>query len=98
MDAIPGVTLVEMPHNKSTSLCCGGGGGGMWLDGFQWEVAHTRLSEWRVQEAMRSGADILAIACPYEAPRFEDATKTIKGAENLIVKDISELLADSMEE
>ena len=98
LDAIPGVTLVEMPHNKSTSLCCGGGGGGMWLDGFQWEVAHTRLSEWRVQEAMRSGADILAIACPYEAPRFEDATKTIKGAENLIVKDISELLADSMEE
>ncbi len=94
--AIPGLELVEMPHSGSNSLCCGGGGGGMWLDGFQWEKAGARLSEWRVREAVSVGADILAIACPYEAPRFEDATKTIKGAENLVVKDVVELLADSM--
>ena len=68
LQAIPGLTLVEMPHFRKTSLCCGGGGGGMWLDGFSWEKAHIRLSEWRVQEAMQVGADILAVACPYEAP------------------------------
>jgi Fe-S oxidoreductase len=94
--AIPGVELVEMSHNRSTSLCCGGGGGGMWLDGFQWEKAHTRLSEWRVREAVAAGADILAVACPYEPPRFEDATKTIAGVADLVVKDIVELLADAM--
>jgi Fe-S-cluster-containing dehydrogenase component len=43
------------------------------------------------------GADILAIACPYEAPRFEDATKTVKKAEHLLVRDICELLSDAME-
>jgi Fe-S oxidoreductase len=96
LSAIPGVTLVEMSHHHKNSLCCGGGGGGMWLDGWQWEKAHTRLSEWRVREAVQAGADILALACPYEAPRFEDAVKTLKLVDKINVKDISELLAESM--
>ena len=97
IEAIPGLELVEMAHNKSTSLCCGGGGGGMWLDGFSWEKAGSRLSEWRIKEAVTVEADILAVACPYEPPRFEDAAKAIKGAEKLIVKDIAELIIDAME-
>lgn len=118
LQAIPGVELVEMSHNHESSLCCGGGGGGMWLDGFQWEKAHVRLSEWRVQEAIAalgeqdpseldqvvaessestgSRVHVLAVACPYEAPRFEDATKTIPGAEGLLVKDLAELLAEAI--
>jgi Fe-S oxidoreductase len=96
LNAIPGVELVEMSHQGLNSLCCGGGGGGMWLDGFQWEKAHTRLSEWRVREAVAAGADILAVACPYEPPRFEDAVKTIQAAAHLKVREISELLAESM--
>lgn len=96
LNAVPGVELVEMPHNHINSLCCGGGGGGMWLDGFQWEKAHTRLSEWRVREALSVGADILAVACPYESPRFEDAAKTVQGASQLKVRDIAELLVETM--
>jgi Fe-S oxidoreductase len=94
---IPGVELVEMAHNHTNSLCCGGGGGGMWLDGFQWEKAHIRLSDWRVGEALSATADVLAVACPYETPRFEDAAKTMKGADQLKVRDIAELLAEAME-
>lgn len=96
--AIPGVKLVEMSHNRTTSLCCGGGGGGMWLDGFQWAKAGTRMSEWRVREATAAGADVLAVACPYETPRFEDAVKMVPGASRLRVKDVSELLLAAMEE
>jgi Fe-S oxidoreductase len=96
LKAIPGVELVEMTHNRTTSLCCGGGGGGMWLDGFQWEKGHVRISEWRMREAVASGAMILAVACPYEPPRFEDATKTVQGAESISVKDISELLVEAI--
>lgn len=95
--AIPGVEIVEMAHTRTSSLCCGGGGGGMWLDGFQWEKARVRLSEWRIQEAVDVNADILAVACPYEPPRFEDAAKMVQGAGSLVVKDIAELLADSLE-
>ncbi|HLC02693.1 MAG TPA: WYL domain-containing protein [Anaerolineales bacterium] len=120
--AIPGVELVEMSHTRSNSLCCGGGGGGMWLDGFQWEKAGVRLSEWRVREAMAAGGletigppaqakpkrgkrheekrelqdRILAVACPYEAPRFEDAAKTVDGAGGLAVRDVAELLLESI--
>lgn len=97
LSAIPGVELVEMSHQRLNSLCCGGGGGGMWLDGFQWEKAHTRLSEWRVREAVAAGADILATACPYEPPRFEDAVKTIPTASHLKVREIAELLVESMD-
>jgi Fe-S oxidoreductase len=96
LGAIPGVELVEMAHNHGNSLCCGGGGGGMWLDGFQWEKAHVRLSDWRVGEAISEKADVLAVACPYETPRFEDAAKTMPGAEQLKVRDIAELLAEAM--
>jgi Fe-S oxidoreductase len=96
IEAVPGLELVEMAHNKTTSLCCGGGGGGMWLDGFRWEKAESRLSEWRIQEVVQVEADILAVACPYEPPRFEDAAKAIAGAEKLIVKDIAELIVDAI--
>jgi Fe-S oxidoreductase len=108
LQAIPGVELMEMAHSRENSLCCGGGGGGMWLDGFQWEKAQARISEWRIREAIsafgveevkdakKPTAHILAVACPYEAPRFEDATKTVPGAEGVLVMDIAELLAKAM--
>jgi dimethylglycine catabolism B len=94
--AIPGVELVEMSHFRETSLCCGGGGGGMWMDGFQWEKAHVRLSEWRIREAVDTEAEILAVACPYEAPRFEDAAKMVSNAGGMLVRDVVELLAESL--
>jgi len=97
LQAIPGVEIVDMSHNRSNSLCCGGGGGGMWLDGFQWEKGEVRLSDWRIREAVNAGADVLAVACPYEPPRFEDSTKTVPGAENIVVRDILELIIEALD-
>jgi hypothetical protein len=68
----------------------------MWLEGYQWEQAHIRLSEWRVREAVTAGADILAVACSYETPRFEDAAKMVQKASRLIVRDIAELLSEAI--
>jgi dimethylglycine catabolism B len=97
IQSIPGVEFVEMFHNLDNSLCCGGGGGGMWLDGFHWEKSHARSSEWRVKEAVDVEADIMVVACPYEKPRFQDATKNVAGAENMKILDLSELLVLAME-
>jgi Fe-S oxidoreductase len=96
LQAVPGVELVEMSHNRALSLCCGGGGGGMWLDGFSWEKAHARTTEWRVKEAIAAGAEVLVVACPYEAPRFEDAVKSTGNEGKLAVRDIAELLAEAI--
>lgn len=68
----------------------------MWLDGFRWEKAEARLSEWRIKEAVTVQADVLAVACPYEPPRFEDAAKNVPGAEKLKVQDIAELILFAM--
>ncbi len=96
LKALPGVDLIEMGHCRESSYCCGGGGGGMWLDSFTRDYASERLSERRVKEAVEYGADILAVTCPYEVPRFEDAVKSTGNAGKLAVMDIAELLAYSM--
>lgn len=96
--AIPGVRLVEMTHNRVNSLCCGGGGGGMWLDTYFKSKGYERLSERRVKEAIATGADVLAVTCPYEVSRFEDALKVLGCDKRMAVRDITELLAESMEE
>ena len=93
---IPGVKLVEMVHNRINSICCGGGGGGMFLDTFYKSKGMERLSDRRVKEAIDIGADIIAVACPYEMSRFEDALKVAGYDKKILVKDIFELLSESM--
>lgn len=96
LDAIPGIERVEMPRNRENSLCCGGGGGGMWLDTHITEQGGHRLSDDRIREAARTGADVLAVSCPYELSRFEDAAKVVGVDDRIRVRDIIELLAESM--
>jgi Fe-S oxidoreductase len=93
--AIPGVELVEMGRCRENGYCCGGGGGGMWLDSFSKEHTQMRLSERRVREAAEYGAEVLAVCCPFEVSRFEDAAKST-GNDKLRVRDILELLDESM--
>jgi dimethylglycine catabolism B len=95
--AIPGVKLLEMPHNRINAVCCGGGGGGMWLDTYYKAKGYERLSERRVKEAAQTGADVIATSCPYEISRFEDALKVLGYDKKMVVKDVTELLADAME-
>jgi Fe-S oxidoreductase len=95
LGAIPGLRLVEMAHRQLNSICCGGGGGGMWLDTFYKEKGMERLSERRIKEAIATGADVLAVSCPYEVSRFEDALKTVPHDKPMVVRDVVELLAES---
>jgi Fe-S oxidoreductase len=86
-----------MTHNRVNSICCGGGGGGMWLDTYYKTKGFERLSERRIKEAIATGADVLAVSCPYEISRFEDALKVVGGESKMIVRDVAELVAEAME-
>jgi Fe-S oxidoreductase len=97
LQVIPGVKLVEMPHNRINAICCGGGGGGMWLDTYFKAKGYERLSDRRVKEAVDTGADVLAVSCPYEISRFEDALKVLGYDKKMVVRDVVELLAESLE-
>jgi len=68
---IPGIELVEMEHSGEKSFCCGGGGGGVWRDTARGE----RLAEIRLEEALKTGADILATACPYCLAMLEESAR-----------------------
>ncbi|RMI28154.1 MAG: (Fe-S)-binding protein [Calditrichaeota bacterium] len=96
LTSIPGIELIEMGRCKQNSYCCGGGGGGMWLDGFMADHVAERLSERRVREAVETGAEVLAVCCPYEVSRFEDAVKSTGNEGKLIVRDIIELVVEAM--
>lgn len=98
LTAIPGLRLTEMVHHHVNSICCGGGGGGMWLDTYFKSRGYERLSERRVKEALATGADVLAVSCPYEVSRFEDALKVLGQDKRMLVRDVTELLADAMED
>jgi Fe-S oxidoreductase len=89
--SIPGLELVEIPHaNREYGVCCGGGSGGVWLERPKGE----RLSDLRVQQAADTGADILAVACPYCLQMFADSVTTMDL--DLEVRDVAELLADAL--
>ncbi|WP_249012102.1 (Fe-S)-binding protein [Conexibacter sp. DBS9H8] len=92
LEAIPGLELIEMMRCRENGYCCGGGGGGMWLDGHTQSHTSERLSVRRVKEAAETGADVLAVCCPYEVSRFEDGAKAAGVDDRLRVLDIAELL------
>jgi len=89
--SIPGLELVEIENfSRQFALCCGGGSGGLWLD---WPKGE-RMADARVQQALDTGAEILAVACPYCLQMFEDSVKTMNL--DLQVMDVSELLAEAL--
>jgi len=59
LQAVPGLQLVEMPHNRKAAWCCGGGGDVEMVDGDLTKAVAFR----RIQEAASSGADTLITAC-----------------------------------
>lgn len=96
LQAIPGIDLIEMGHCRQNGYCCGGGGGGMWNSGFVAEHVDGRLAEVRVREAVSTGAELLAVCCPFEVSLFEDAVKNTGNEGKLEVRDIIELLDESL--
>ena len=89
--SIPGLELLEIgDFSHQFALCCGGGSGGLWLD---WPKGE-RMADIRVQQAIETGAKVLAVACPYCLQMFEDSVKTMNLG--LKVMDIAELLAEAL--
>lgn len=93
LSAMKGVELLEMRRSRNLSFCCGGGGGKMWVE----VEAGQRPSEVRVQEALETGAEVLATSCPYCISMFEDAVKTLGVEDQIRVVDVTEMLADACE-
>jgi Fe-S oxidoreductase len=88
--ALPVVTIAEPPRNRSRGLCCGAGGGRMWME----EKEGKRINVERTEELLATGANALAVACPFCMTMISDGAKSL-GAD-VPVYDIAEVVAGQL--
>ncbi|UCD19636.1 MAG: (Fe-S)-binding protein [candidate division WOR-3 bacterium] len=93
LKSIPGLELLEVEDfSRNLSLCCGAGSGALWID---WEKGE-RMADIRIKQLLDTGAEIIAVACPYCLQMFEETLKAM--GVDVPVMDISEILYDSIRE
>jgi Fe-S oxidoreductase len=84
-----GADLVEMDRNRDRGFCCGAGGGRMWME----ENIGTRVNQERTREAVATGAETIAVACPFCMTMLTDGTRELGVDEQVSVRDIAEVIA-----
>jgi Fe-S oxidoreductase/nitrate reductase gamma subunit len=82
---------VEMEKSRNNSFCCGGGGGMAFVD----EPPDKRVNQERAQQALDTGADVVAVGCPFCATMLEDGIGARKGDREVSVMDIAEMLLEA---
>jgi Fe-S oxidoreductase len=80
--------ILEMDRNRRSSFCCGGGGGMSFAE----EETAQRVNRFRARQVLDTGAEMLAVACPYCLTMMEDGIKNEQGARSIQVVDIAELI------
>ncbi len=83
-----GVTLLEMGRNRRDSFCCGAGGAQMWKEE---EHGTAAVNETRFAEAKATGAEVLAVGCPFCARMMTDANTN--AGSPLQVQDVAQVVA-----
>jgi Fe-S oxidoreductase len=86
-------SLVEMKRCRSNGLCCGAGGAQMFKEE---EKGDARINWERTAEALETGAQVIAAACPFCNTMLTDGVKGKEQEETVEVMDIAELIAASM--
>lgn len=88
---INGLELVEMQRNKDKGFCCGAGGGRMFME----ETEGSRININRTKEALETGSDTIASACPFCMTMMTDGVKEFNKSEEVFVKDIAEIVLEN---
>ena len=90
LKGLPGIELVEMRRNGLSAFCCGGGGGNFFTD--MVGSGENNPARIRIKEALDTGAEIVAVACPQCAKMLDDAVKSEGREDRLEVLDLSEIV------
>lgn len=85
--------LIEMKRCRTKGLCCGAGGAQMFKEE---EKGTTRINWERTEEAIDTGAKVIAAACPYCNTMLTDGVKTKEKEEEVMVMDVAELINQSL--
>jgi Fe-S oxidoreductase len=88
--ALPMLNIVEMPRSKDRGLCCGAGGGRMFME----EKVGKRINAERAEEAIATGADVVAVACPFCMTMMGDSVKA--RGDSVEVLDVAEVVSSRL--
>ena len=88
--ALPVVEIVEPKRSRDRGLCCGAGGGRMWME----ERTGKRINVERTEELLSTGADTIAVACPFCMTMISDGVKAAEA--DVPVLDIAEVVAGQL--
>jgi Fe-S oxidoreductase len=88
-----GAKLVEMARSREQSFCCGAGGAQMWKEEEHGEIGVNRS---RFQQAAATGAETLAVGCPFCMIMLKDAAKA-EGS-HIEVKDVAQIIVEGLQD
>ncbi|MBH75515.1 MAG: hypothetical protein CL896_06980, partial [Dehalococcoidia bacterium] len=91
--SIPGVTLLEMDKCRDRGFCCGAGGGRMWM-----EEEGERVNRIRTDHFLETQADVVGVSCPFCMQMFNEGIEAKGVQDTKQVKDLIELVQESIEE
>ncbi len=89
--SVPGVQLREMPRSRDQAFCCGAGGSNMWFD----LRIGTKINEIRYDEAVHTGAQVIATACPFCMTMFDDAASSRGETGRVQIRDLAEIVNEA---
>jgi Fe-S oxidoreductase len=84
--------LTEVAQSRNNSFCCGGGGGMSFVD----EPKDKRVNQERARQLLDTGADIVAVGCPFCTTMLEDGINARKGDRDVKVMDVAEILLQTV--
>ena len=85
-----GASTVEMPRSRERGFCCGGGGAKAFME----ESIGTRIAVERSREAIGTGAQVIATACPFCTTMLSDGVAS-EGAD-VRVTDVASLMLEAV--
>ncbi|MDP2774659.1 MAG: (Fe-S)-binding protein, partial [Nocardioides sp.] len=96
LQVLPGAEFVEMERNSERSFCCGAGGARMWME----ETIGERINNNRTNEAVGTGADQIAVGCPFCRVMLSDGLTAAQSdgtaREEVEVLDVAQMLLASV--
>ncbi len=87
--------LTEMKRNKANGLCCGAGGAQLFKEA---EKGKKEIFQERTEEALKTGAEIIATACPFCLTMISDGVKKLDRERDVKVLDVIELIDEASKE
>ena len=91
---IPGLNVIEVERSGDKGFCCGAGGGRMFME----ETVGERVNINRTNELLATGAETIALNCPFCTTMITDGVKAADKIDSVRVRDIGEILREHVVE